>query len=177
MFAGIPLRFWSLCLPVTCASKRERLRECCPLWLSEPSCIVSEHHSGCSAAPVPKRAKQQVPDRDVHQLASLTCRQAGRRHSWSISVIDTAYFFWHISEEDWGRHTLTWTFLAVFAYRSTKYRAWLGVMKKAEMNLFALTLLHSLVCQLCVWSQVRLNSSGFPCQIKVNETWVKMIIV
>lgn len=100
MFAGIPLRFWSLCLPVTCASKRERLRECCPLWLSEPSRIVSEHHSGCSAAPVPKRAKQQVPDRDVHQLASLTCRQAGSRHSWSISVIDTAYFFWHISEED-----------------------------------------------------------------------------
>lgn len=31
MFAGIPLRFWSLCLPVTRASKRERLRECRPL--------------------------------------------------------------------------------------------------------------------------------------------------
>lgn len=172
MFGGNPSELGCLCHPVISKIKWERLLQCVHVCCCcDTSGFVLKHHSRCPTAPVPKWVKHQ------DTLSTWQRRALCLLYIWFGRVTVTIYQVPTCRQQSQLIYFCGWYCLfSLTHFRVTHILAWLS------LTVFTIELGQEWwndwnkplwICLAAgVWSQFYL-----PCQIKVNETWVKMMIL
>lgn len=174
MFGGNPSELGCLCHPVISKIKWERLLQCVHVCCCcDTSGFVLKPHSRCPTAPVPKWVKHQDTLSTWQRRALKLCRL----YIWFGRVTVTIYQVPTCRQQSQLIYFCGWYCLfSLTHFRVAHILAWLSLtvftieLGQEWWNDWNKPLWICLAAD--VWSQFYL-----PCQIKVNETWVKMMIL